>query len=291
MTKARIGLALVAFTILVPATLAQDEPAESAGNWLTWSKMTGDWGGARTELAENGITVDLSYTQMLQGNAHGGLDTNNAFRASGTNDLEIKLDTGKMGLWPDGTFILHAETVWGGGIDRKVGSLVPVNLDASLPGSAEPGFGRTEGGRMLLSEWIYQHVLFDGKLILLGGKLWGARAFDTNVFANNENTQFLNTGLRNNPLIPSFLPYTNLGVGAIVNPTPWLSIITAVADTDVRLHVLPSEWNFRTPFFGIARGEVKILHGRGDMPAVAAEVNRTHKERLWNPRTNQIQIL
>ena len=68
-------------------------------------------------------------------------------------------------------------------------------------------------------------------------------------------------------------------------------IASAIADTDVRLHVLPSEWNFRTPFFGIARGEVKILHGRGDMPAVAAEVNRTHKERLWNPRTNQIQIL
>ncbi len=67
-------------------------------------------------------------------------------------------------------------------------------------------------------------------------------------------------------------------------------IASAIADTDVRLHVLPSEWNFRTQFFGIARGPVKILHGRGDMPAAARDVNRTHKERLWNPHTNQVQV-
>ena len=68
-------------------------------------------------------------------------------------------------------------------------------------------------------------------------------------------------------------------------------IASAIADADIRLHVLPGEWNFRTHFFGIARGEVKILHGRGDMPAVAREINGTQKERLWDPRTNQIKVL
>jgi len=100
-------------------------------------------------------------------------DTNNAFRASGTNDLELRLDFGKMGLWQGGSLLFHGESVWGGGIDKKVGALIPTNLNAALPGSAEPGFGLDEGGRYLLSEVIFQQVLFEGKLILLAGKLWG----------------------------------------------------------------------------------------------------------------------
>lgn len=34
--------------------------------------LTGDWGGARTELANKGVLFDLDVTQVLQGNAHGG---------------------------------------------------------------------------------------------------------------------------------------------------------------------------------------------------------------------------
>ena len=64
--------------------------------------LTGDWGGARTALANKGILFDLDVTQLLQGNAHGGKDTNNAFRYSGSADYYLKLDTARMGLWPGG---------------------------------------------------------------------------------------------------------------------------------------------------------------------------------------------
>ena len=37
------------------------------------------------------------------------------------------IDTGKMGLWPGGTFLLHGEGKWGDGIDQMVGTLGPVN--------------------------------------------------------------------------------------------------------------------------------------------------------------------
>jgi porin len=87
-------------------------------------------------------------------------------------------------------------------------------------------------------------VLFGGKLILLGGKLWGARAFDANAFANDQHTQFMNTALRNNVLIPPFLPYTNWGAGAIVNPTDWLTVMTAVADTEGRAKTTGWETTF-----------------------------------------------
>jgi len=234
-------MAVSIILLLAPFAWAQDD-----GGWLTWPTMTGDWGGARTELAEKGITLDIDVTQVFQNNMHGGKNTNNAVRYSGSSVIELKLDTGKMGLWPGGSFTFLADALWGGGIDRKVGALIPTNFNAALPGSAEPGFGFDEGCRFMLSEFFYTQVLFEGKLILLGGKLWGARAFDTNVFANNHRTQFMNTALRNNVVIPNFLPYTTLGVGAIVNPTDWLSIITAVADTDGRAKTT----GFETAFHG-----------------------------------------
>jgi len=238
----------------------QTKPATTfqTGDWLHWQKMTGDWGGVRSSLADAGITFDIDVTQILQGNAHGGKDTTNAFRYSGTSDNTLTFDTGKMGLWPGGTIVLYGEARWGNGINGKVGSLVPVNLDAIKPFVGDEC-------EYTLSEYFIQQVLFEGKLVLLAGKLDGSRAFDTNVFANNERTQFLNTALRNNVMIPPFLPYTILGASVIVNPTPWLSIITAAADSegknsttgfDTTFHgpthtTVIHEWAFKVKPFGL----------------------------------------
>lgn len=251
----RLCLALsAALLVLTTTALAQDAPASQpaadvaapsgktnyeTGDWLHWKKMTGNWGGVRSDLADIGITFDIDVTQIFQGNAHGGASTKNGARYSGSGDVTLTLDTGKLGLWPGGMFIFNAEPKWGNGINKKVGSLVPVNLDAIKPGLDECSF--------TLSEIIYQQVLFDGKLIFIGGKLDGSRAFDTNVFANNEKTQFMNTALRNNVMIPPFLPYTIWGAGVIVNPTDWLSIITAVADSEGSNHVTGFDTTFHGP--------------------------------------------
>jgi len=208
-----------------PATVAP-APATQPASWLQWDTMTGDWNGARKELADKGIEFGINVHQIIQDNAHGGAHTANGFRYSGSTDLTLILDTGKMGLWPGGQFLLNAEPKWGGyGVNPKVGSLIPVSLDGYKPGS-------DDGGIITLSEFFYQQVLFEGKLILIGGKLDGSRAFDLSEFADNERTQFMNLAFRNNPLIGKFLPYTTMGVGVIVNPLDWLSIRTAVADTD-----------------------------------------------------------
>ena len=262
MAKAKNVLMVGLVLFMAPLALAADS---AANDWMSGETLTGDWGGLRTDLAEKGITFDIDATMIFQNNAHGGANTTNAMRLSGSNDIEIGLDFGKMGLWEGGSLLLHAESKWGGGIDKKVQSLIPTNFDAAKPLSAEQGFGLDEGAVFLLSEIIYTQVLCDGKLILLGGKLWGARAFDTNVFANDEESQFLNAGLRNNMIIPAFLPYTNWGVGAIVNPTDWLSVMTAVADTNGRAkttgfetafhgdtnYTIIHEWAFKVKPFGL----------------------------------------
>jgi porin len=239
-----LGLAVCALPVLAQEaaketeTKAAEKPAAQPTDWWHWDTMTGDWGGARKQLADKGITFGLDVTQVIQDNAHGGAHTKNGFRYSGSDDLYLRLDTEKMGLWKGGGITVHAENKWGNGVNAKVGSLLPVNFDAVLPGPQECV--------MALSEWYMTQVLLDGKLFLIAGKLWGASAFEKNAFANNEHTQFLNTGFRNNPLIAPFLPYTDLGAGAIISPTEWLSILTAVADTEGKA----TTTGFNTTFHG-----------------------------------------
>ena len=66
----------------------------------TRSTLTGDWWGARNDLADKGITFDLTVVQVYQGVLAGGLDK--GWQYSGRDDLNINLDTQKMGLWPGG---------------------------------------------------------------------------------------------------------------------------------------------------------------------------------------------
>lgn len=221
-------------------TTAPSNAFQCGDNWLAWPKATGDWGGLRSELAERGITIDIDVTNIVQQNTHGGYSTNDAFKYSGSGDITLRLDTGKLGLWPGGMLLLNGEPKWGDGANPYVGSLLPVNLDAVKPGAGE-------GAMMTLSEWIFFQSLFENKLVLIAGKLDGSRAFDRNVFANDERTQFMNAGLRNNMIIPAFLPYTNLGAGFVLNPTDWLSVVTAVADSEGRAKTTGFETTFHGP--------------------------------------------
>jgi len=79
--------ALVAAMLLsfAPALMAQqpeaapaqpaaeaEAPTESAfqsGDWFSWPKMSGNWGGLRDQLAGQGITFDLDVTQVFENNA------------------------------------------------------------------------------------------------------------------------------------------------------------------------------------------------------------------------------
>ena len=233
--RTRNLLAVIAVMLVVGPVVAfaQSEPADppaveqaadyEGGTWFEWQKMTGNWGGVRNKWADEGFTLELDFNQVLQGNFHGGVDTS-GLHYDATADLNLTFDTAKLGLWPGGSLLLHGELKTGDGIQPNVGSWSPVNLDIAKPGYEDCDF--------TLSEVIYTQVLMDGGLVLIGGKLDGSRAFDRNEFANNEHTQFMNASLRNNPMIPAFLPYTNWGVGIIVNPTPWLSVMTAVADSE-----------------------------------------------------------
>jgi carbohydrate-selective porin OprB len=81
---------------------------------------------------------------------------------------------------------------------------VPANFDATMPSN-----GQSQG--IALPELYFTQGL-PGNLLAIVGKVDYAGIGDQSVFANNERTQFQYTGLVNNPILGSFLPYTPLGV-------------------------------------------------------------------------------
>src|SRR5262245_4269980 len=65
-------------TISAPAADAADAGIlpvpDYTGSFWTRPRLTGDWGGARTDLANRGVQFDVDLTQYLQGITSGGRD-------------------------------------------------------------------------------------------------------------------------------------------------------------------------------------------------------------------------
>ena len=57
---------------------------------LNQSKLTGDWGGERAKLIENGITVEIDALQSFQGVVDGGVESK--WKYGGSVDYEFNFD-------------------------------------------------------------------------------------------------------------------------------------------------------------------------------------------------------
>ncbi|UCG32107.1 MAG: carbohydrate porin, partial [Phycisphaerales bacterium] len=119
-------------------------------------------------------------------------------------------------------------------------SLMPPNFQGVLPVPGEPG-------KTTLSEFYFTQALSE-QFVIMAGKIDGTSLVDQNAFASNHRTQFMNTGLRINPILFYATPYTCMAAGAVWLPTKWLQITTAVADNDPDGAV--TKTGFNTAFHG-----------------------------------------
>jgi porin len=226
-----------------PSNAALVNPEEAAapalfrldyrGELATRPALTGDWGGVRNQLAEQGYSIQLDVEQLLQGNARGGADMNNAFRYSGSWNLRLKFDTGRMGLWPGGLLELHAESFFGQAINSKVGSNVNDDALWPLPGTNE----------VMLPQVQYTQFLSENLGLTFGklDTLWG----DRNEFAWIHGDNFLHTNFRWNPINAATVPYSPLGAGVFVMGD-WGQWSLSILDTEG----LPNRTGFDTVFEG-----------------------------------------
>ncbi len=128
------------------------------GSYGDRERLTGDWGGLRTGLADRGIVIESSLTQFYQGVASGGLEQ--TFRYGSKLDLFMDVDTGKLGLWEGGSLQVHAvDWQFGQNSILDAAGLAPVNTLLLTP-EAEASFG--------LTGLLYQHELGAGWQAMVG---------------------------------------------------------------------------------------------------------------------------
>lgn len=195
-------------------------------------------------LESAGLDFSMCLTSIYQINAKGGQSTNQRQgRWSGSYDIELSADLQKLLGIDNAILYMHGESTWSRqDIDAtSVGSYIGANGDFYPRNTFS-----------IIELWYEQSFLDDtlrlrlGKLDMTGGfECRGCPvSFDGNAYANDENTQFLNNALINNPTIP----FPDYGLAAIVywNPVEswYLSAGAADAQADRR------ETGFNTAFHG-----------------------------------------
>ncbi len=119
------------------ATPAAEQPhgilhvPDYTGDLWTRSRLTGDWGGTRTEWANKGIQFETIFTQTMQSVVDGGRDT--ATRYGGSIDYVLNLDLIRMGILPGALVKFRGETRYGEAINDRTGSILPANTDGLFP--------------------------------------------------------------------------------------------------------------------------------------------------------------
>jgi len=236
-----------------------------SGDIWTRSTLSGDWGGLRNELADKGVTIDMSLTQGAQGIVHGGKETGWQY-SGGRGDINLSLDTQKLGLWPGGFLHLEAEgnfipaDTFRKSINGRTGGLMPVNSSQIYPTPAGDNFNLPAFN---FTQFLSPHFgLTIGKFATVTSS-----SGDMNEFAHGKgDTQFMNAAFNVNPVLLTTVPYSTLGTGLIVLPTkdPKQAIISFLVlsstgkastsgfdDLDGNNLTLAGEGRVRTDFFGL----------------------------------------
>jgi porin len=177
--------------------------------WLSDShRLTGDWGGLRSDLEDRGWAFNLFNTQFYQGVASGGLEQEWAY--GGKLDYLIDLDGEKSGLW-EGLFVnFHAETRYGEDVNVAGGLLTPSNVVMGFP---DPNSHVTAITGLKVTQAVSENLaFFAGKINTLQEY---PLKYSPGPITNLPGLAgFMNTSLVFNPIMGRTVPYSTFGAGA-----------------------------------------------------------------------------
>ena len=170
--------------------------------------LTGDWGGARSSLAANGITIRADATAFTQGVVAGA--PNRTWDGSGRADAFVDADSGKLGLWSGTGLHTHGEIRFADPRSNFGGQLWPANTGAVLPLT---GAGRLEATSIFLSQRI------DKRTTLVLGKINAVDLLAGDPFFGGWGTQrFMNLAFVAPP--SGVVPPTIMGAVLVHRGTP-----------------------------------------------------------------------
>ena len=201
---------------------AKHAPAATDGGYdlATTKRLTGNWGGLRSDMDDAGINMVLKLGSVTEWNARGGVNTHNALENAGEMNYIFEFDMAKLMGVAGGSFYLRGIQTWGDPIRGDVGSL-------SNPYGG-PGGGTCR--EIYLKKYWWRQRLFDDRLEFRLGKLEAKDVIDNVAYAKSTGGQFVNTWLELNPTIPNV---SSLGAFAKVWPTDWFYAEAIVLDSDI----------------------------------------------------------
>jgi len=218
--------ALFATSLLAGDSCCKD--GSNAKNETGFDGITGDWGGMRATLKENGYELNGNYTAEVFGNPRGGEKNGAVFNGLLKLTLDVNLE--KAVGWPDATFRMSGLYPHGtSGSTRYVG-------DASLYSNID-----AHDSYRLVDFWIEQKLL-EGKVGVKVGQMKMDDEFgvmDSAAFLINSTF-----GVPAAPISPMPLPIYPVGALGIrlrVEPLQGLYVMGGIYDGN------PSSGDFENP--------------------------------------------
>lgn len=178
-----------------------------SGDFWERGWLTGGWGGARTNLANKGVTFGAQRNQYLQSVVDGGRERTTEY--GGNWDGTLTLDLLRMG-GPKALVKFRGESRYGKSVNGVSGALLPVNSDAFFPLTSKPD----KDIAFTITDLNYTQFLGDHFGVFLGKV--DTLDTDPNEFASGRGTsQFMNANFVFNPSLALRLPYSTLGAGFV----------------------------------------------------------------------------
>lgn len=247
-----------------PAAAEAESPPGAFLDDLRQSKtLTGDWGGVRSDLKDAGLKLSLSYQHQFQQNFHGGLDTHNAHRQTGSYDLKLELDFEKMGLIENAGFYIKAKGTW------SESDLVGINSDkVGASGAARVNSDASNDQPIYVNKWWYWHRFLDDKIELRLGQIETVKdVYDVSLYANHEDKDFLNRLSFRNATIPHRI---GMGANLKIMPVDWFYIQAGAFDAQSRKRRTGFDTAFHDEAWFLGLGELgftpKWDSAKGPMP-------------------------
>jgi porin len=179
--------------------------------------LTGDWGGLRKRLADEGVTIGLTDVAETLSNPVGGFTQDTIYDGLVTASLD--LDLSKLLKWPDATFHVDGYQISGRGLsENAIGNLLTVSSIEALPTTR------------LHDLWLQQAFL-ENRASLRVGQI----AFDDEFYISQYAAIFVNSTFGFPGMLGSDLPgggpgypFAVPGVRLRFAPTTALTFATAV---------------------------------------------------------------
>ena len=170
MTRTRLACQLSAIVALSlgASSVYADEAFSADSKW-----MTGDWGGERTKLIEQGIDIKADYVGEVGANLHGGYNDDKTARYSDQFGLGVALDLQKLWGWDNTQAKIQLTNRNGQNISNdRIG-----DPRAGTLSSSQEVYAR--GHMVRLTQLWIQHQFLDGKLDVKAGYFGEGEDFNT----------------------------------------------------------------------------------------------------------------